>query len=180
MTNKIPLQLPEPIRNFHSLLGVPDTYLESCKLPYCPEPPELVATERDFYDRPQQLTPKSFAAWTAMKQAAASDGVDIFLISAFRSAKYQYDLLTQKLAAGTTIEQLLTVNAAPGFSEHHTGRAVDIGTYGCDALVEDFENTSAFQWLTDRALRFGFTMSYPRDNDFGIVYEPWHWCFKHD
>lgn len=174
------MHLPKPVQSIHQALGIPADYSDSCSLPFCEEPSQLVATERDFYDRPQQLTPESFAAWTAMKLAAANKQVDIFLISAYRSTQYQADLLAKKLGAGITIEEVLTVNAAPGFSEHHTGRAVDIGTYGCDALVEVFENTIAFQWLEDNAAAFGFTMSYPRNNAFGIIYEPWHWCFNNN
>ncbi|MFT4671452.1 MAG: D-alanyl-D-alanine carboxypeptidase [Pseudohongiellaceae bacterium] len=174
------LQLPKNILEFHRTLGIPVEYSNSCILPLCEEPNQLVATERDFYDRPQQLTPESFAAWTAMKLAAANSQVDIFIISAYRSAQYQADLLAKKLSLGAAIEDILTVNAAPGFSEHHTGRAIDIGTYGCGALVEDFENTIAFQWLEKNAADFCFTMSYPRDNAFGIIYEPWHWCFDNN
>ena len=174
------LQLPKNILEFHRTLGIPVEYCNSCNLPFCEEPDQLVATELDFYDRPQQLTPESFAAWTAMKLAAANSRVDIFLISAYRSAQYQADLLAKKLSSGAAIEDILTVNAAPGFSEHHTGRAVDIGTHGCGALVEDFENTTAFQWLKENSADFCFTMSYPRDNAFGIIYEPWHWCFDNN
>jgi D-alanyl-D-alanine carboxypeptidase len=174
------LHLPRPVQSIHQALGIPAGYSNSCNLPFCEEPSQLVATERDFYDRPQQLTPESFAAWTAMKLAADNKQVDIFLISAYRSTQYQADLFAKKLSSGMTIEEVLTVNAAPGFSEHHTGRAVDIGTHGCDALVEVFENTTAFQWLEENSAAFGFTMSYPRNNVFGIVYEPWHWCFNNN
>lgn len=174
------LQLPKSVLELHQMLGIPEEYSSSCNLPFCEEPSQLVATEPDFYDRPQQLTPESYAAWAAMKIAAANSQVDIFLISAFRSTQYQADLLAKKLDSGAAIEDVLTVNAAPGFSEHHTGRAVDIGTYGCAALVEDFDKTKAFQWLEQNSHKFGFTMSYPKDNAFGIVYEPWHWCFNNN
>lgn len=174
------LQLPKTIAELHRTLGIPAGYSSSCNLPFCEEPSQLIATERDFYDRPQQLTPESFTAWTAMKLAATNNQVDIFLISAFRSTQYQADLLAKKLNSGASIEDVLAVNAAPGFSEHHTGRAVDIGTYDCDALVEKFENTKAFQWLEENADDFGFTMTYPRNNAFGIIYEPWHWCFNNN
>ncbi|MBT8145423.1 MAG: D-alanyl-D-alanine carboxypeptidase family protein, partial [Gammaproteobacteria bacterium] len=66
------------------------------------------------------------------------------------------------------------------FSEHHTGRALDLNTDGCAVLQEEFENTSAFQWLMAEAQSFGFILSYPRDNPWGIVYEPWHWCYQPD
>ena len=64
----------------HSALGIPDDYSNTCSLPLCEEPTELVDTEADFYGRPQRLTPDSFASWAAMKQAAAEAEVTIFLI----------------------------------------------------------------------------------------------------
>ncbi|MEX2131231.1 MAG: M15 family metallopeptidase [Pseudohongiellaceae bacterium] len=165
------------VRQAHQALGIPETFLSECRMPLCNEPDELADTETDFYDRPQQLTPAARSAWMKMKQAAGTEGVELFLISAFRSLAYQQHLITRKLAAGQSIDVILKVNAAPGFSEHHTGRAIDIGTPGCGALVEEFENTKAFEWLTRRACEFKFALSYPRGNDLGIDYEPWHWCF---
>ena len=81
----------------------------------------------------------------------------------------------RKRARGQSVEEILHVNAAPGYSEHHSGRALDIGTPGEPPAEESFEHTSAFAWLTRHAGDFGFVMSYPRANPHGIVYEPWHW-----
>src|SRR5690606_41627176 len=72
---------------------------------------------------------------------------------------------------------ILEVNAAPGWSEHHSGRAVDISAPGEPPAEESFEATPAFAWLRANAAGLGFTMSYPRDNPHGIVYEPWHWRY---
>lgn len=113
-----------------------------------------------------------------MKLAAKQASITLFLISAFRGIQYQHDLILGKLQHGRSIADILKVNAAPGFSEHHTGRAVDIGTTECDSVGIKFENTLAFQWLSKNADGFGFTMTYPRDNPSGIDYEPWHWCFS--
>lgn len=165
------------VRRAHRELGIPDAFMDGCRLPLCDEPEELADTEPDFYQRPQRLTPAALSAWTAMKQAAAQDGITLFLLSAYRSLDYQQQLIARKQAAGQAIDNILRVNAAPGYSEHHTGRAVDIGTPGCDALVEAFEKTKAFEWLARRAGEFGFSLSYPRENELGIDYEPWHWCF---
>ena len=167
----------ERVVALHHALGIGPDYLETSKLPLCREPSELVDTELDFYQRPQKLTPDAFQAWCRMKFAAEDTGVALLLISAFRDIDYQHDLIARKVREGRTIEEVLTVNAAPGFSEHHTGRALDIGTTGCDPLVEEFENTSAFEWLISNAAAFGFTLTYPRGNGYGIDYEPWHWCF---
>lgn len=149
-----------------------------CKLPLCREPDSLVDTELDFYQRPQQLIEPAFLAWTAMKTAATEQGLSLFIISAFRGLQYQHDLIAGKLAGGRSIEQILTVNAAPGYSEHHSGRALDVGTLGCDAVSVEFENTAVFQWLKEHAQGFGFAMTYPSNNIYGIDYEPWHWCFQ--
>ena len=70
------------------------------------------------------------------------------------------------------------MNAAPGYSEHHTGCAVDIATPGSRPLTEEFEDSQAFRWLTDNAGKFGFSMSYPRNNPAGFIYEPWHWACR--
>ena len=170
--------LPVDLVSSNAVLGITESFTSACKLPLCLEPVRLVETELDFYGRPQRLTPECFIAWTAMKQAAAAQEVSIFLISAFRSIEYQHQLIAKKLANGQQLDDILMVNAAPGFSEHHTGRAIDIGTLNCDALVEEFEKTTAFQWLEINAKDYGFSLSYPRNNTFGIAYEPWHWCFK--
>jgi D-alanyl-D-alanine carboxypeptidase len=67
------------------------------------------------------------------------------------------------------------VNAAPGFSEHHSGRALDISAQGEPAAEISFQDCPAFEWLQRFASEFGFRMSFPQDNPHGISYEPWHW-----
>ena len=66
---------------------------------------------------------------------------------------------------------------APGFSEHHGGCALDIGTPDEPPAEASFEATPAFAWLQANADGHGFAMSYPRGNPHGIVYEPWHWRY---
>jgi len=111
-----------------------------------------------------------------MVSAAADDGIRLLIVSGFRTFDYQAQLIRKKLAAGQTIGEILTVNAAPGFSQHHTGTAVDVASPGSRPLTEEFENSEAFQWLVENAARFGFSMTYPRANRWGFVYEPWHWA----
>ena len=101
----------------------------------------------------------------------------LVLVSGFRSADYQARILAAKRARGLAMADILEVNAAPGYSEHHSGRAVDLTTSGCPPAEAEFESTEAFRWLARRAGEFGFRMSYPRGNPHGIVPEPWHWYF---
>ena len=168
------------LEQLHEALGIPADYAANCALPLCIEPDALVDTELDFYQRQQRLTPAAFLAWSEMRAAATREEVSLFLISAFRSYQYQYELIAGKIEKGQAIEAILRVNAAPGYSEHHSGRAVDLGTMDCDALSEKFSKTIAYQWLTENAAGYGFYLSYPPANPFGIDFEPWHWCYREE
>jgi D-alanyl-D-alanine carboxypeptidase len=100
------------------------------------------------------------------------------VVSAYRSVAYQEGIVRGKLDRGHALEDILRVSAAPGYSEHHSGRALDLTTPGFTALEEEFECSRAFAWLTENAGAFGFRLSFPRDNDHGIAYEPWHWAWQ--
>lgn len=166
---------PFDLQAIHAKLGIPPDYLSRCRLPYQQECVDLVPTELDVFGRQPYLERNTYAAWQAMCAAAAADGVVLQLVSAYRSVEYQAGLFERKLARGDSIEGILAVNAAPGYSEHHSGRAVDIGTPGFAHLEEEFEQSPAFAWLQTHATRFGFRLSFPRNNPFGVMYEPWHW-----
>ncbi|MFZ1223205.1 MAG: M15 family metallopeptidase, partial [Dokdonella sp.] len=109
---------------------------------------------------------------------ALHDGIELQVVSAFRSASYQLRIIQRKLDHGQSIGEILRVSAAPGYSEHHCGRVVDITTPGYATLEEEFEHSPAYAWLQHEASRFRFTLSYPRNNHHGIAYEPWHWCWR--
>ncbi|HYS50488.1 MAG TPA: M15 family metallopeptidase, partial [Burkholderiales bacterium] len=98
--------------------------------------------------------------------------------SAFRSVDRQAEIIGAKLAEGVSLDAVLCVSAPPGYSEHHSGRAVDVTTDEGAPLEPEFEKTEAFRWLSKNAVRFGFVLSYPAGNPYGYDYEPWHWCFR--
>jgi D-alanyl-D-alanine carboxypeptidase len=145
-------------------------------VPAQPEAQELVCVGHDAIGRPLRLTPACARRWQTMQGAAQADRVSLLLISGFRSVEHQRGIFDRKLARGEALEDILCVNAAPGYSEHHSGRALDLGTPGCEDLREAFEETAAFAWLCENAGRFDFHLSYPRDNPQGMSYEPWHWA----
>ena len=159
-------------------LGITAEMLDACVLPVYPEATRLVDAGQDMFGRSQQMTAPTRDAWLAMVEAATSMQIELQLVSAYRSVEYQCNVIRSKLDAGRTIEEILRVNALPGHSEHHTGRAVDLSSQDCAPLTEAFETTSAFAWLTKHAARFGFELSYPRGNPMGIKYEPWHWAHQ--
>jgi len=125
-----------------------------------------------------QLHPDAFAAWKKMKDAARTKGINLYIVSAFRSFERQSEIIDQKREKGASEEYIFKVSAPPGSSEHHTGKAVDINTKGFPALEDEFEKSEAFKWLSRNAKNFGFRLSYPRENIFGMIYEPWHWFYN--
>jgi D-alanyl-D-alanine carboxypeptidase len=153
-------------------------YGETTGLSLVAEPCVLSYAGRDRYRRPLWLTRAAARAWQHMRASALRDGIALEAISGYRSHDYQLGIFRRKLARGQTVVEILAVNAAPGYSEHHSGDAMDIGTPGEPPAEESFEATAAFAWLGAHANDFGFVMSYPRDNPHGIVYEPWHWRWQ--
>jgi D-alanyl-D-alanine carboxypeptidase len=156
-------------------LGMAPDHPRLARLTAFDEATALVPTRCTVSGDEHLLAPAASAAWLALVDAAVRDGVVLELVSGFRSYDYQRDLIRRKLEAGRALDEVLQSVAPPGYSEHHTGEAADIGSPGCDDLTAAFADCGAFRWLADRAGRFGWTMSYPPGNDFGYVYEPWHW-----
>ena len=168
------------LRKLHETLGISTSYAETTKLPLQPVPDDLTEIGKDIYNRSQRLRSAAAAAWHVIQNSAAEANVEIAVVSAFRSPEYQAQLIQRQLDRGESIDEILTRVAAPGFSEHHSGCALDLTTPGFEAVEQEFEDSAAFVWLVENAATFGFYMTYPRDNDYGVIYEPWHWCFKHE
>lgn len=165
------------VQAIHRRLGIPADYAERTGLALQREPENLVEVAPGRDERRHWLAPEAAARWAQLEVAAERDGIRLRIISAWRSLAYQTQLIERKLERGQHIAHVLRINAAPGYSEHHTGCAVDLGVPGCETLTEAFERTDAFDWLCAHAHQWGFTLSYPRDNTNGIVYEPWHWAY---
>ncbi len=150
------------------------------RMPRHEEATLLRVVGRDASGRPVRLEKGAAEAWEAMRAAAERGGVRLLLLSGFRSVGRQTEIIEGKMRLGVGWEDILKVSAYPGHSEHHTGRAVDLGSPDCPHLSEAFESTGEFGWLVAHAGAFGFTLSYPRSNRHGIAYEPWHWCWRGD
>lgn len=165
------------IARVHATLGIPADYARSSRLPLYPEETEMVEADLDRAGRTRLLTLAASRAWGELKAAAATAGYGLQLVSAFRSVEYQRVIIARKRERGLSWEEIFRFSAAPGYSEHHTGRAVDITTPGSTPLVAEFAATPAFAWLTKHAHLHGWHMSFPPNNPHGIAYEPWHWIF---
>ncbi len=132
-----------------------------------------------------RLTMRSAAAnkFKQMQADARAAGIILIPISAFRTAKAQEQLFfSVKEQRVQDAAKRAEVSAPPGYSEHHTGYAVDIGDGNAPAtnLETNFAETKAFAWLEENALKYSFELSFPPDNEQGVSYEPWHWRFVGD
>ncbi len=167
------------LRQLWAALGIPADYARTRHMPVQRVAASLVSVGRAADDgKAVRLTPRAAAAWRRMRAAAATAGVKLLPISGYRSVARQTRIIRRKLAAGEKIGDILRLVAAPGCSEHHTGRAIDVGSPVHLQLDEHFARTPEFRWLQRHAGRFGFHLSYPRRNRHRIGYEPWHWCWR--
>ena len=141
---------------------------------------ELSAVTADGRIRLQKAAAEKFKQ---MQAAARNQGIILTALSGFRSVDAQnylfFDVKEQRVQDATKRAE---VSAPPGYSEHHTGYAIDIGDGKVPAtdLSPNFANTAAFRWLEANAARYSFELSFPPDNPQGISYEPWHWRFVGD
>jgi len=138
---------------------------------------DLVAITPD-----QRVKLRSAAAekFLQMQADAKAQGIILEAISGFRSINDQEHLFFNvKEERGEVTTERAAISAPPGYSEHHTGYAIDIGDGKTPAthLQNSFAQTAAFLWLQENAARYSFEMSFPKDNPQGISYEPWHWRF---
>ena len=115
-----------------------------------------------------------------MREEAKKDGVYLVFLSGYRSTNLQKDIFySLKSIRNQIASERARVSAPPGYSEHSTGFAIDIGDYmqrETDFEVE-FENTDAFKWLQRHAAKYHFKLSFNKNNKH-IDYEPWHWRYE--
>jgi zinc D-Ala-D-Ala carboxypeptidase len=159
-------------------LGITSKYLEANKVPAQTETRELVYVDTAPQGRDIFLVPAAADEWFKMKSAANRDGITLILSHGFRSIAFQSRLIQNRLKKGESLESILTRVAIPGFSEHHTGCAIDVGSVDCFPPTQELAKTKTYEWLVRHAGEFRFYLSYPERNPFGIIFEPWHWCYR--
>jgi D-alanyl-D-alanine carboxypeptidase len=127
----------------------------------------------------ERLRREAGLAFLKMVDAARLDGVWIIPVSGFRSLADQTELFQLQIQQNGSEALAAKAVAPPGYSEHHTGYAIDLGDGSTlrDDVSLTFEESNAFQWLTDHAAAFGFELSFPQGNKQGVNYEPWHWRY---
>ena len=141
---------------------------------------ELVDT-KNAWDEDIKVEKKAYDAYLKLKNAVAKDGVTIELDSTYRSVKAQQELWDRWSADPEKgPEYVKKFVAVPGYSEHHTGLAIDIClrkngelVYDNDEMIADRES---FAKIHSKLADYGFILRYleNRQDSTGYTYEPWH------
>lgn len=159
-------------------------YIEGQKLPSEPTYIKDVLIASKKYPLPSTYAPgESEEARDAFEELAAEallDGFKLTAFSTYRSFDYQTGLY-QRYVDKDGEAEADRYSARPGYSEHQTGLAFDIGEQDVteDWASERFGETEAGKWTAANAHRFGFIMRYPDGKEFitGYMYEPWHFRY---
>lgn len=147
-------------------------------LPYEEDEPQRLVQVGTYYNRVESLDIEAAEAFNRMKMDAKTNGITLRLISGFRSITDQEKLFQKQTQRRGSKEAASKLSAPPGYSEHHTGYAIDVGDEQPRTdLKFEFENTDAYRWLTVYAGNYGFELSFPRNNVQKVSFEPWHWRY---
>lgn len=130
-----------------------------------------------------QFLPKPvFWAYNRLNQAMERDiGRTVNVASGYRSPAYQAVVLFNYLyECRWNMKKALRRVTLPGCSEHGypSRQGVDFGSVKEISSSKNFYKTKEYKWLLKNAHRFGFFLSYPAGNKFGVDFEPWHWSYK--
>lgn len=147
------------------------------KLPDNYQPDDLVKIKNWYsYGDNNKIKKEVYDSFLKMFEAAKKDKITLIINSAYRSEKEQKKTYNDILKNNT--KEFTDKKAArPGHSEHQTGLALDLITYGANG--DNFDKTDAFIWLQNNAHEYGFILRYPKGKEYltGYTYESWHYRY---
>ncbi len=143
---------------------------------YVPAHLTLIPSEYVYSSkRSEQFLSEAIPYLISLLNGANASGVTLYVKSGYRSFTEQKSLKSSysvTYGAGTAN----SFSADQGYSEHQLGTTLDFITVGLNGQLSGFDTTPSYKWLLDNAFRYGFVLSYPKNNKF-YIYEPWHWRF---
>ncbi len=159
-------------------------YIEGKKLPKKPTYIKGILVASKQYPLPSNFAPgenkDAREAFDELNAAALLEGFKFDAFSTYRSYDRQVELYEAYVKRDGK-KAADTYSARPGYSEHQTGLAFDIGEVGNTAAYADnkFANTPAGKWIAKNAHKYGFIMRYPKGKDdvTGYMYESWHFRY---
>ena len=109
-----------------------------------------------------------------MSDAAKSDGYELVINSAYRSYQDQVDISNFYLNAYGQ-DYVDKYVAKPGYSEHQTGLAFDVGSRKNNI----FANSKEYEWMQENAWKYGFIQRFTKQYEVitGFRSEAWHYRY---
>ena len=116
------------------------------------------------------LQPITKDAFQKLSDAAAQEGLDLYIGSDYRDYAYQVKIYNNYCDLYGW-EQADSFSARPGYSEHQTGLTID-----CNTIDDAFGDTPEAAWLAQHCADYGFIIRFPQGKEdvTGYQYEPWH------
>lgn len=140
-------------------------------------PPALSKIPEEFgfeSDRTYEVHKDMLPFLEDLLEDAKKESLSLRVASGYRSFDTQASLKAgYKVRYGSGANAF---SADQGYSEHQLGTTVDFTTPTVGGMFVGFDRTKEFEWLENRAWRYGFILSYPKNNGY-YQYEPWHWRF---
>lgn len=147
---------------------------------------ELV-TAKDVHGDDIKVEKKALEAYYKLEKDLENDGIDIELDSVYRSVQDQQDLIDEWTADPTKgPDYVKKFVGVPGYSEHHTGLAIDICLVKDGKIIDDNDEMIAekeiFAKIHSKLADYGFILRYPegKEESSGYTYEPWHFRYIDD
>ncbi|WP_201534527.1 M15 family metallopeptidase [Psychrobacter ciconiae] len=139
----------------------------------------LRAVPNQFTNKEEWVHHNVYPALMTLISAAKQDGIDLSIVSAYRSYAHQRRIWENKWgsASDTDIEkarQILRYSSFPGTSRHHWGTDIDFNSVTLDYWNSP-KGRNTYRWLTNNAPKFGFCQVYASGRNKGYSDEPWHW-----
>lgn len=169
---------PEPVEESN---GLPKVDIDSWELilvnannPIGDYAPESLSTLEQ-----QRFDSRIIDAMTSFITDARSEGLSVYLSSAYRPYEEQQYLFNRKIGQGYSEEVAATIVSRPGTSEHQTGLVCDITDRYYELKDKSLENTALYKWMSAHCQEYGFIVRYPENKQdiTGIIYEPWHFRY---
>lgn len=153
-----------PVSGYDDICIIVNKYY---KVPDGYSPPDLVNVDG------QKMRKEAADAFVKMRNDASRENLRIRAVSGYRTVSYQRGLYNRYLSSDSQ-ENVDRYSARPGYSEHHTGLAVDV--FGSVDGLRQFENTPEFPWVRDNCYKYGFIIRYFEETEdiTGYESEPWH------
>lgn len=176
-------------------LGLPQINLAATQQEYTLE--ELMGkADIELSGEGINLRPEAHEAFVRMKRAAYQDGIDISVVSSYRSYERQRSIFERKYIEYTdedgmeplaAIDKIIEYSTIPGTSRHHWGTDIDLidaskpaegDVLDPDKFMEGGPFADFLNWMQARSEDFGFYLVYT-DNAKrrGFKYEPWHYSY---